>query len=448
MPLSSLDTAGVDTPQTLSDSYGVRLPAKDFLKGALWVEDENFGWVRPERFYPEQKRALVSCAAWYPGVFRQMAECTSGVSLEFLTDSTSLELEIRYDAEPRVTQNVLEQSALELAFGDSILVAVDANSSYKQVALNKEATSFILKIEIEDEAPAAELSESAETGESPKGAVQQESEEQLGGKPKASVGSKKTKPSRKAQQLQLPGFGDEHHVKIYLLAFRGCALRNIQGDGTYFLPAELRPQMLVLGDSIAQGYTADSAASAWPSLVAGALNFELVNQSVAAQVFQPSMLLGLEAYKDTLNPELVLVALGTNYRFGACSASLARQDIKRFLRSVDELYPKARLVVLLPHVGGSPVVERSCFSEVPELIKQEASALKALRMKNGRQPVLVAQLPELPLEFLADSVVHPSTQGHAYLAKVILKELKAFECDCFVTLGEFGRCGACERTEL
>lgn len=59
----------------------VRADAADFLHGALDAEAEPGGWVRPLRFLPPQVRALGSCQAWHPGLYRQMARTAAGVSL-------------------------------------------------------------------------------------------------------------------------------------------------------------------------------------------------------------------------------------------------------------------------------------------------------------------------------------------------------------------------------
>ena len=69
--------------------------AADLLHGALDVVDAGGGWVRPSRFSAPQLRALGSVRAWHPGLYRQMAACTAGVTMEFETDASVVTLELR-----------------------------------------------------------------------------------------------------------------------------------------------------------------------------------------------------------------------------------------------------------------------------------------------------------------------------------------------------------------
>lgn len=81
--------------------------ARELVRGAIELEELPYGWVRPWRFSAAQRRALASCLAWYPGIYRQMAACTAGVRLEFETDASEVFIEVRTDREPRATRNVL-----------------------------------------------------------------------------------------------------------------------------------------------------------------------------------------------------------------------------------------------------------------------------------------------------------------------------------------------------
>ncbi len=105
-----------------------------------------------------------------------------------------------------------------------------------------------------------------------------------------------------------------------------------------------RGTLLVLGDSVAQGFTVDDPALAWPSLVADELQYGLVNQSVGAQAFQESSLGALPVGMD---PSLVIVALGANYRYGRCNERVTGREIASYLARADELWPSVPLVVIV-----------------------------------------------------------------------------------------------------
>ncbi len=66
----------------------MEVPAEGLLHGAVSLERGASGWVRPLRFFPSQLRALGSCAAWHPSLYRAQARTTSGIVVEFETDAS------------------------------------------------------------------------------------------------------------------------------------------------------------------------------------------------------------------------------------------------------------------------------------------------------------------------------------------------------------------------
>ena len=101
--MGQLDAIGALGPT----SALVSADASTLLHGAIRLVREADGWVRPWRFSEEQMRALGSCQAWHPGLFRQMARTTAGVCIEFDTDSSEVAVEVSLDEEPPATRSVL-----------------------------------------------------------------------------------------------------------------------------------------------------------------------------------------------------------------------------------------------------------------------------------------------------------------------------------------------------
>ena len=93
----------------------VSVPAEGLLHGVVWTEQLGHGWTHPWRFAKSQLKAIGSCRAWHPGLYRAMASCTSGVTVEFETDSSSIVLEARVEPFPRGSREVLDEAA-ECAF--------------------------------------------------------------------------------------------------------------------------------------------------------------------------------------------------------------------------------------------------------------------------------------------------------------------------------------------
>lgn len=393
--------------------------ARELVRGAVELEELPYGWVRPWRFSAGQRRALASCLAWYPGIFRQMATCTAGIRLEFETDASEVFIEVRTDREPRATRNVLRGMKPEVgdasAAHDGFSFDVDGKHRAGEVRLGPVVGSY-----------AAATAAASMPGEWAAGITLELGE-----------------LSGRDGLIELPGFGRSHRVCVWLPALRGCELGRIAGNGTFVRAVEgaEEPVLLVLGDSVAQGFTTDDPALAWPSLVSRELGMPLVNQSVGAQVFQESAVAPLPTNAGT--PALVIVALGANYRYGRCNERVVAREIAAFLEHVDELWPSVPLVVLKPHVGAREPVAGSCFERVPALIDDAVARVRRRRMAAGAPAVLSLATPALEERQLSDADGHLTAAGAASLARFVLGELPKLECRCLAETGRYGRCGAC-----
>lgn len=389
----------VETPK-------VHVSARKLLHGALDSADVGYSWARPSRFLPEQVQAMTSCQAWYPGIFRQMTTCTSGICLEFETDCSFITIDVRADEFPRASRDVFSDMFEDVpaprdAFG------IEIDGKLVRTALPEVSDKgSVLKIDI--------------------AALVQGSEEQA------------------SEPLQLlPILDQAHQLRIWLPCLRGCELGDVYGEGSYIRAVPQRTQMLVLGDSVAQGFCADAASDTWPCLVAREWGLELVNQSVGAQVFQYSSLAGLSELERDLNPELVLVALGANYRWEPCLARVVERDILNYLQGVDALWPQAQLVVIIPDVSSHEPVAKSCYKQVPSFIKKIALDIRAKRVAEGRPALFISYTPVFAHELMADDMGHLTTEGNQAFASFVLRELQKLECHCLAQFGKYGQCGSC-----
>ena len=397
--------------RVLSD--GCRAKAADLLHGAAWVEELTGGFVRPWRFLLAQRRALESCMAWYPGIYRQMARCTSGIALEFETDARHVELEVRLDPEPKATRDVLRALDGEDAAGRNPHdgISVDMDGCHQDPVL-------------------PELSSGRD------GAL---------GASILSLDLDRPHGSRGAG-VRVAGGDGGHHVRVWLPALRGCELRDVWGDGSFIRPVSSRPRLLVLGDSLSQGYVVGDPALAWPSVAARALGCDVLNQSVGGQVFQPTSLVGLG---DLDAPERVVVFLGANYRYGRCSERIVRREVFEYLDTVDRLLPASALLVVRPAApSGESVVRGSCAAAVPGIVAEAFARVRARRLeRHGAACLLVPEADIVDSGLVVDEDGHPSLEGSLAIASAMERELRKLECACLRDFGTYGRCGAC-RGEL
>lgn len=334
---------------------GVHVPALTLLRGALDAgADTEPGWVRPSRLTRSQTAQLGSCRAWHPGLYRQMAACSAGVCLEFLTDSSAVTVEVELDPFPSGSQAVFDdvrRNGFDAPLLDGLSADVDGRHLPVRLPTGEGACTFAL------DAPGAPA----------------------------------------------PLF---HAVRVWLPCLTGCRVRDVVGDGAFINPAEgADKSLLVLGDSIAQGFNACDPGLSWPALLACDLGLELVNQGIGGQVFQPGSAAGAAAATD---PALVVVEFGANYRFEPCREQQVAHDAYAYLDEVARAWPRVPVAVLTPTYSCEalyPNHARSCWPEVPRIVREAAARHASMFVVEG-EGLLPADAA-----LLADGSDHPGPEG-------------------------------------
>ena len=353
-------------------SLSLSVPAASLLHGAIDTAIEKGGWVRPVRFAPAQLRAIGSVRAWHPGYYRQLAACTAGVTLEFATDATRVSIDLRLGEVPRGTKSVLEDVERSPKAPQPPYDGVSADVDGRHLPLMLPNEDNRIELYLDDPAAAPE-----------RGLV------------------------------RLPGMGEPHHVRVWLPSLMPCSVRSVCADGTYLEPVPARDQLLVLGDSIAQGYVSCDPGLSWTALLADHLGLDLVNQGIGGQVFQPGSLAGLA---PLVRPTAIIVEFGENYRFEPCQASLVSRDIRTYLYEVAEAWPEVPTWVLTrpAHLEDAyPTHPRSCAGEVDAMIRTMAAAHPQMRVVEATSLLDAERLGEL----FADGCDHPGPAGQRMMAE-------------------------------
>lgn len=346
----------------------VSADVESLVRGALNVSHERDGGLRPERFTPAQLRALGSCRAWHPGPFRKLAACTSGVCLDFVTDSSTMLLEISIDSYQKPTQEVIDD-----------VVRWPGSPQPPYDGVSAEVDGRLLGILTPDADGVCELDLDA--------------------------------PAEGALQ-RLPGMGECHHVRVWLPCLTTCKLYSLTGDGTYVEPAPRADTILVLGDSIAQGFVSCDPARNWAAALSRTLGMELLNQGVGGQVCQPGTVADLAS---RVSPRHIIVEFGGNYRYEPCDSVRVQSEINAYVSEVATSWPDADIWVVtpIPHLEAVwPTEPMSCFDEVPSMLAQAAARYGHAHVIDGG-----ALLDENRLEsLLADGSDHPTAEGHEMIA--------------------------------
>ena len=139
--------------------------------------------------------------------------------------------------------------------------------------------------------------------------------------------------------VRLPGMGEVHRVRVWLPCLTTALVRDVMGDGTFLSPAHEgaeRGTLLVLGDSLAQGYVCVDPARCWCAQLADMMGLELLNQGIGGQVCQPGSLMDLPRH---VTPAAIVVEFAANYRFEACGAGMVEREIRSYVDEVSRAWP-------------------------------------------------------------------------------------------------------------
>lgn len=387
----ALTTTGVYAEEVRSSLLVAH--ATKYVCGVTNMEEQLGGWQRPKRFLPEQELALTSCVANHPGLFRQMAATTAGVCLRFATDATEVAVAVRMDDEPRRTAVILSpvDDGGPRGAHDGISCEVDGKS--RGCAMPRTIARSLPWLEGTPDLGLAcfDLRESGTTST--------------------------------AGMMSLPGLGKRREVCLWLPCLRGCTIRELWLDGTYIEPLSGRSRLLVLGDSIGQGFCSDAPANAWSAILSNRLDRELLNQSVGGQVFQVSALPVLE-----LGPsDFVVVELGSNYRWDPLPASVLKREIESYLSEVKRRWPVTPIWVTTPLWHDElmrPSRSLACVEEATRTILTVSRELDLATVAGER-------LVDGEASFFIDGE-HPNAKGHRQLAgrlgTIIRKALRKRTC--------------------
>ena len=332
-----------------------------YLRGALQVDECGDGFVRPCRFTAAQVRELGGLAAWHPRLYREMASCTSGICLDLVTDCAHLALEAAADPFGPGTSAML-----------SDLVAHDPTAlpPYDGYSLVVDGKRLGVRVPGDD------------------------------GLVRFAAGA-------------FPG--KTRRVRIWLPCLTGCKLGRIYGDGSYIKAAPANKSLVVMGDSIAQGFTALDPALTWPALLADDLGLGLVNQGVGGQIFQPG---SVTDAADHVDAAALVIEFGANYRFEPCRADAVERDVYAYLREAYRAFPGVPTLVVTPLFHTEEIYAThpdSCFADVARIIRSTASSFATMTVVDGDEI-----LPTDPA-LLADGSDHPGVAGQQIVCEKLRK---------------------------
>ena len=209
-------------------------------------------------------------------------------------------------------------------------------------------------------------------------------------------------------------------VRVVLPWSHAAYLYEVRLVGATFVkPIKKTKSMLIYGDSITQGYDAESSYLSYASRLSDSLDANALNKGIGGEIFVPA----LSAIKNDIKPDYITVAYGTNDWFH----STGREDfIKRaesFYKNLSKNYPESKIFAISPiwRQGTEGKVSNvGDFFEIRKIIKKIADSLENVIFIDG------FDLVPHNTEYFADLRLHPRNIGFEFYAENLVRKIKEY----------------------
>ncbi len=210
--------------------------------------------------------------------------------------------------------------------------------------------------------------------------------------------------------------GDNNRIQLFLPCIATGGISEISvSDGAKITPAELDLRLLMLGDSITQGYDAHMSSCCYSNIVARELNAYMVNQAIGGARFYKEQL------EYTGEYDVITVAYGTNDWSGRPSFDDFYSHCDEYFKTLAEMYPNAKKFAILP------IWRKHWYYEKPTgNFFTCRKAISDIASKYGIIPLdSIDYVPHDSILF-EDETLHPNDIGFVAYANNLLADLRKY----------------------
>ena len=200
----------------------------------------------------------------------------------------------------------------------------------------------------------------------------------------------------------------EKQVSLYLPCLTGVEILEVRlENATVLEPVEYAEKILVMGDSITQGYSAHFPSMTYVAQTAAYRNADYINQAIGGETFHPEILTPLD-----WKPTMAIISYGSN-DWALKDRQRLLADGSAFLERFHSLYPTLPTVVITPVWRVDSPTRRSDDFRIEEtdgILQSIVAKYPNMRTVCGQK--ILPQIKEL-----LDDVAHPNELGFTVYAK-------------------------------
>lgn len=207
----------------------------------------------------------------------------------------------------------------------------------------------------------------------------------------------------------------EKQVGLYLPCLTGVEILEVRLENAAIVePVEYAENILVMGDSITQGYSSHFPSMTYVAQMAAYRNADYLNQAIGGETFHPEILTPLD-----WQPTMAIIAYGTN-DWALKDRERLTRDTDAFLERFHSLYPELPTVVMTPIWRADALTRRDDdfrHEETDRIIQKIAAGYPNMKVISGQK--LFPKIREL----FEDLKIHPTELGFTIYANRIATAL-------------------------
>jgi lysophospholipase L1-like esterase len=209
--------------------------------------------------------------------------------------------------------------------------------------------------------------------------------------------------------------GDENRVTLYLPSHSKGLLESVEiDDGACVKPYNYDFKMLMIGDSITQGWNSGIDSLSYAYIVSENLNANTVIQGIGGAFYDLTTI-----DKIDFAPDVITVAYGTNDANRVKDLDNFTQVCENYLNLIKENYPNARVIVITP-ITRLDNEENKAYGNVRLVDK----VIKECAERLGLEVICGMKMLPQAEEFMNDNL-HPNGFGFSIYGKNLTAELKS-----------------------
>ena len=205
---------------------------------------------------------------------------------------------------------------------------------------------------------------------------------------------------------------DEARVTLYLPSHHAGTIKSIAlDDGAYIKIPDYDCKLLMIGDSITQGWDSEFDSFSYAYMLSRTLNANSIIQGIGGAMYHETTL-----DQIPFDPDIVTVAYGTNDYHNYDTYERLRWHVSKYLDGIKEMYGDKKIFVISPIWRGKVGWPMGSFEGCRETIIKEIEKRGMIHIDGLN---LVPPIPSL----FADAWLHPNALGFAFYGENVTREV-------------------------